>query len=156
MRRAGLQLVAALGASAVAAAVGALGSRGAPETYPELQKPRWAPPASVFGPVWTVLYADMGVAAWRLSRRDDARVTLSLHAAQLALNAAWPAAFFSARSRRVSLAVIVALDLAVTAEIAAAARRDRLAAALLVPYLGWTLFATALNVAVRPTVAARD
>ena len=149
MKRSAFQLVGALGASAVAAAIGGLGSRRAPETYRALDKPRWAPPPWVFGPVWTVLYADMGLAAWRLCRTDNARTPLALHAAQLVLNAAWPAAFFGARSRRGSLAVIAALDVVVAAEIVAAARRDRVAAALLVPYLGWTAFATALNAAVR-------
>ena len=149
MKRSAFQLVGALGASAVAAAIGGLGSRRAPETYRALDKPRWAPPSWVFGPVWTVLYADMGLAAWRLCRTDNARTPLALHAAQLVLNAAWPAAFFGAGSRRGSLAVIAALDVVVAAEIVAAARRDRVAAALLVPYLGWTAFATALNAAVR-------
>lgn len=91
----------------------------------------------------------MGIAAWRLWRTGSARTPLALHAAQLVLNAAWPAAFFGAGSRRGSLAVIAALDVVVAAEIVAAARRDRVAAALFVPYLGWTAFATALIAAVR-------
>jgi tryptophan-rich sensory protein len=95
----------------------------------------------------------MAVAAWRLSRAPAARTPLTLHAVQLALNAAWPVAFFGARSKRVSVAIIVALDLAVGAEIATAERRDRVAAALLAPYLAWTLFATALNIAVEPADA---
>lgn len=154
MKRSRGKLLGALGASAVAAAIGGLGSRSAPETYRALDKPRWAPPPWVFGPVWTLLYADMGVAAWRLWRRDNARTPLALHAVQLALNASWPAAFFGAGSRRGSLAIICALDVAVAAEIVTAARRDRVAAALLLPYLGWTLFATALNAAVRPRASA--
>lgn len=91
----------------------------------------------------------MGVAAFRLGRRS-ARATLRLHVAQLALNAAWPLAFFSARDKRVSLGVIVALDGLVAAELASAARRDAVAAGLLTPYLAWCLFATALNAAVSP------
>ena len=91
----------------------------------------------------------MGVAAWRLWRTGSARTPLALHGAQLVLNAAWPGTFFGTRSRRASLAVIVALDAAVAAEIVTARRHDRVAAALLVPYLGWTLYATALNRAVR-------
>ena len=151
MRRSLLELACSLGASAAAAAVGGLGSRRAPEVYGTLDKPSWAPPSWLFGPVWTLLYADMGIAAWRLRRTGTARTPLALHGAQLLLNAAWPAAFFGAGSRRASLTVIVALDLALGAEIAAAARHDRLAAALLGPYLAWTLYATALNAAVRRT-----
>src|SRR5690349_3388754 len=140
---------AAFGGSAAAAVLGGLGSRRAPQVYDELDKPSWAPPAEVFGPVWSLLYTSMGVAAWRLWRSGSARTPLVLHGVQLGLNAAWPACFFARRSRRASLAVIVALDLAVGAEIVTARRHDRLASALLAPYLAWTLFATALNATVR-------
>lgn len=143
-------LLGAFGASAAAAVLGGLGSRRAPEVYAELEKPSWAPPPGVFGPVWSLLYASMGLAAWRLWRTGSARTPLALHGAQLALNAAWPAAFFARRSRGASIAIIVALDVAVAAEIASARRHDRLASALLAPYLAWTAFATALNIAVRP------
>jgi tryptophan-rich sensory protein len=146
-----LGFAGAFGGSAAAALVGGLGSRGAPEVYGELDKPSWAPPARVFAPVWTLLYASMGVAAWRLSRTGTARTPLALHAVQLSLNAAWPAAFFAGRSRRASLAIIAALDVAIGAEILTARRHDRLSSALLGPYLAWTVFATALNAAVRPS-----
>ncbi|HET9076864.1 MAG TPA: TspO/MBR family protein [Acidimicrobiales bacterium] len=136
--------------SLLAAGVGGLGARKAPAVYGRLDKPRWAPPASLFGPVWTALYAAMAVSLWRARRADPDRSggLAALHAGQLALNAAWPWAFFSARSRPASLGVIAALDVAVAAEVVVAGRRDRVAAALLVPYLGWSLFATALTVAV--------
>lgn len=139
--------VLAAGGSLAAAAVGGIGARRAPEVYGQLDKPAWAPPAGVFAPVWSALYTMMGVAAFRLARRS-ARGAVGLHATQLVLNAAWPVAFFSGRDRRVSLGVIVALDALVAAEVAAAARRDAVAAGLLAPYLAWCLFATALNAAV--------
>jgi tryptophan-rich sensory protein len=130
----------------LAAGLGGLGSRRAPSTYARLDKPSWAPPASTFGPVWTALYATIAVAGWRAyTASPGAR---GLHLAQLALNAAWPGVFFSARDKRASLALIAALDAAVAAEVAVLGRDDRLAAALLTPYLGWCGFATALNAAV--------
>jgi tryptophan-rich sensory protein len=137
-----------LSASALAAVVGGLGSRDAAEVYGRLEKPGWAPPAGVFGPAWTVLYTAIGVAGGRLAHAADPVVPLALHGVQLALNAAWSPLFFAARRRRAALLVVAALDATVAAEIVAAVRRDRVAAALLVPYLGWTLFATALNAAV--------
>ncbi|MGH3228902.1 MAG: TspO/MBR family protein [Streptosporangiaceae bacterium] len=142
-------LAAFLGASAATAGVGSLGSRRAPEQYGRLVKPRWAPPAEVFGPVWSVLYAAIGLAGWRAWRSGGGAAALALHGVQLALNAAWPAAFFAAGARRRALAVNVALDAAIAAEIAAVWRRDRLAAAVLTPYLAWSLYATALTAAVR-------
>jgi translocator protein len=141
-RRLAFALLPVLGA----AGIGGLGSRGAPSTYARLDKPGWAPPASTFGPVWSALYATIAVAGWRAyTASSGAR---GLHLAQLALNAAWPGVFFSAREKRVSLLVIAALDVAVAAEVAVLGRDDRLAAALLTPYLGWCGFATALNAAV--------
>ena len=139
--------VLAAGSSVAAAAIGGIGARRAPEVYGKLDKPVWAPPAGAFGPVWTALYAAMGVAAFRLARRS-ARTALRLHAAQLAINAAWPLAFFSVRDKRVSLGMILVLDALVAAEVAAAAREDPVAAGLLAPYLAWCLFATALNATV--------
>jgi tryptophan-rich sensory protein len=143
-----------VGGSALAAGIGSIGARSAARVYPRLDKPAWAPPAGAFGPVWTLLYAAVGLAGWRLWRRQAPAALLGVHAGQLALNAAWPIAFFTLRSRPASLAVIGALDLAVAAEILAVVRRDPATAALLTPYLLWCLFATALNAAVHDPRAA--
>jgi translocator protein len=138
---------------AAAAGLGGLGARGAAETYGRLRKPSWAPPARVFGPVWSALYVMIGAAGWRLCVTGS-RPTKSLHLAQLALNAIWPIAFFAIRDERASLVVIVLLDGAVATEVAILASEDRPAAALLVPYLAWSGFATALNAAVSDPGAA--
>jgi tryptophan-rich sensory protein len=132
-------LVFGAGGSAAAAALGSVGSRGAPDVYGRSRKPSWAPPAAVFGPVWTVLYTAIGVAGTRLWRREARPAVLGLHIGQLALNAAWPFTFFAARNRRAAIAVTAALDAAIGAEIVAVVRRDPVAAALLAPYLAWTL-----------------
>jgi tryptophan-rich sensory protein len=129
-----------------AAGLGGLGARGAASTYGRLAKPRWAPPASAFGPVWGALYAAIAVAGWRT--HPSSPLARRLHLAQLTLNAAWPGVFFGARDKRASLAVIALLDATVAAEVAVLDRRDPAAAALLTPYLGWCGFATALNAAV--------
>ena len=81
-----------------AAGLGGLASRDAAETYGRLSKPTWAPPAAVFGPVWTLLYTGIAVAGWRLYDAGSPRPK-RLHLTQLALNAAWPAAFFGAREK---------------------------------------------------------
>lgn len=137
---------------AAAAGLGGLGARRAPLTYAELEKPAWAPPASVFGPVWSVLYVSVAAAGWRLAGTGSRRIK-TLHLAQLALNGAWPIMFFEVRDKRASLVVIALLDLALSFEVAEARSQDRLVAQLLMPYLGWSVFATALNAAVSdPTV----
>jgi len=103
--------------------------------------------------VWTAWYAGTAVAGW-LMYPDASRGTKRLHLTQLALNAAWPMAFFGVRDKRSSLAVIAALDALLATEIAVVRRDTPVAAALLSPYLAWTGFATALNAAVsEPTKA---
>src|SRR5690606_30209353 len=77
----------------IAAAIGSMASIQAGSFYQQLVRPEWAPPADVFGPVWTVLYALMAIAAWLVWRTAgsfaDARTALTLYVVQLALNALW-------------------------------------------------------------------
>jgi translocator protein len=143
VRRWGFAVVPVVGA----AGVGGLGARSAPQTYRRLRKPVWAPPATVFGPVWTVLYITNGIAGWRIFA-NATRAVRSLHLLQLALNAAWPITFFGVRDKRTSLVVIALLDSALAAEIQQLRRQDATAAGVLVPYLVWSGYATALNAAV--------
>lgn len=134
----------------VAAAIGGMGSAGAPEFYGLLDRPAWAPPAWLFGPVWTILYAGMGVAAWLVWRErptagDRLRVPLALFLVQLAVNALWSWVFFVWQSGALATLNILLLDLLVIATILAFRRIRPLAAALLLPYLAWIAFATALT-----------
>jgi translocator protein len=130
-----------------AAALGGLGAKDAPEVYARLAKPQWAPPASAFGPIWSVLYLATGIAGWRLYRSASGR-TKTLHLVQLSLNAAWPAVFFGVRDKRSSLVIIALLDCALAAEVASLRHEDSVSASLLLPYLVWSAFATALNASV--------
>lgn len=116
--------------------------------YPTLVKPAFAPPSWLFGPVWTTLYLLMGVAlylVWRSDRGRLRRVALAAFGVQLVLNAAWSLVFFGSREIFGGLVVIIALLVSILVTIAAFARIDRRAAILLVPYLLWVGFATALN-----------
>ena len=115
--------------------------------YRALDRPAWAPPGAVFGPVWITLYTLMGIAAWRVWRSDapTRRTALTWFAIQLVLNAAWTPVFFGAKSLGGGLVVILALLGCIVMMLAAYARISRLAAALTVPYLLWVGFATALN-----------
>lgn len=121
--------------------------------YASLAKPAWTPPTWVFGPAWTILYAMMAVAAWRLWRRlgarpRESRRALVLFAVQLALNLSWTPVFFGMQRPDLALVVILFLWVAIAATIVAAWKACKTAAALLVPYLAWVTFATALNAAI--------
>lgn len=116
--------------------------------YATLEKPAWNPPDWVFGPVWTTLFAMMGVAAWLVWRRAGlagARAAFTLFALQLGLNVGWSYLFFAAQQPGWALVELVGLWLAIAATIAAFARHSRPAAWLLTPYLAWVTFAGVLN-----------
>lgn len=135
----------------VAAAIGGAASVQAGPFYAQLVRPAWAPPASVFGPVWTVLYALMGIAAWLVWRATDlraARFPLALFLVQLMLNALWSWLFFGWHRGALAFADIVLLALAIVATVIAFWRISRLAGSLLIPYLLWVIFASALNYSV--------
>ncbi|PSC76292.1 translocator -like [Micractinium conductrix] len=114
--------------------------------YPTLKKPSWQPPNWIFGPVWTVLYAAMGVAAHRVWQAGGGPLPLGLYAAQLALNFAWSPLFFKTHNLKAATIDITALVGVLGATIYEFSKVDTLAAQLLIPYLGWVSFATALTI----------
>lgn len=141
-------LVGWLISSFIAAAIGGAASIQAGPFYMQLARPDWAPPPSIFGPVWTVLYALMGVAAWLVWRAGGfraARAALTLFLVQLALNALWSWLFFGWHRGALAFADILALWVLIVATLIAFWRIRPLAGALLVPYLLWVSFASALN-----------
>lgn len=133
----------------LAAALGALASVQAARFYAQLARPAWAPPAGVFGPVWTLLYLSMAVAAWLVWRQPHrSRAALALFVVQLAANALWSWLFFAWHLGAWAFAEVVLLLVLIGATVAAFWRVDRRAAALMLPYLGWVAFASALTWAV--------
>jgi len=158
MTRSWLGLIGWLLVSLAAGAVGALATRNAREFYAGLVRPNWAPPGWLFGPVWTVLYLMMGVAAWLVWREQGwkgAAVSLSLFLVQLAVNALWSWLFFAWRRGGLAFAEILVLAGLIVATALAFARVRTLAAVLLIPYLGWVTFAAALNYAIWRANAGR-
>ncbi len=120
--------------------------------YPTLAKPGFTPPDWVFAPVWTVMYALMGIAAfliWRCGTgRTRVRTALAAFGAQLLLNGGWSFAFFGARSPTLGLLVIVSLWIALAWTVDRFFRIRPAAGWLLVPYLAWVTYALALNAAI--------
>jgi len=116
--------------------------------YATLNKPWFTPPNYLFPIAWNTLYALMAISLWRLweaSRGDARRRAITLFLIQLAVNLAWPWIFFGAESMRGGLVTILVLDVAVVMTFLAAWKVDRFAAGLLLPYLLWIGYATALN-----------
>lgn len=133
-----------------AAGIGAVASMQADVFYKGLTLPSWAPPASVFGPVWTVLYGAMAVAAWLVWRKGGwakRQKVLTLFLAQLAVNALWSWLFFHWQRGGWALVDIIVLWLLIVATLIGFWRISRGAGLLMVPYLAWVSFASALNLA---------
>jgi tryptophan-rich sensory protein len=144
-------LVCWLLVSFVAAAIGAAASIQAANFYAQLQQPFWAPPAQVFGPVWSCLYLLMGIAAWlvwREEKKPSKRAALALFVIQLGFNALWSWLFFRWHLGALAFADVLLLLALILATLMSFWRIRPLAGALLLPYLLWVSFATALNYAV--------
>lgn len=144
-------LVGWLVVSFIAAGIGGAASIEAGPFYTQLVRPEWAPQPSIFGPVWTLLYALMGISAWlvwRIAGFRTARTALTLFLVQLALNALWSWLFFGWHRGALAFADILLLWALIAATLIAFWRVRPLAGALLAPYLLWVTFACALNYSV--------
>ena len=136
--------------SFAAAGIGGIATSSAPEFYATLSRPSWGPPASVFGPVWTVLYALMATAAWlvwREGQRARVHFPLTVFAVQLALNALWSWLFFAWQRGSLAQIEIIVLLAVIALTIVAFWRVRPLAGVLLLPYIAWVAYATALTFA---------
>lgn len=141
-------LLAWLAITFAAAGIGAIASSSAAEFYAMLRLPSWAPPASVFGPAWTLLYVMMAFAAWtvwRVRGTSTAPRTLALYVVQLVVNALWSVLFFGMRLGVAAFADVVLLFLLVGATTVAFWRVRTLAGVMMLPYLAWVGFACALT-----------
>lgn len=135
----------------IAAGIGALATVDASTFYKQLDRPEWAPPASVFGPVWSTLYLMMGISAWLVWReRARTHVTgaLALFVVQLGANALWSWLFFAWHKGAFAFAEVVLLWILIAATACSFWRLSRWAGVLLLPYLAWVGFATTLTWAI--------
>lgn len=145
-------LICIVGTLAVGSLSGLATASSIETWYATLEKPSFNPPNWIFGPVWTLLYVLMGIAAgmvWN-ARHDQGQVrsALRLYIIQLALNATWSLVFFSLRSPAGAVVNIVLLLIAIVLCIRAFRVVRPRAAYLLYPYLAWVSFATVLNASV--------
>jgi tryptophan-rich sensory protein len=152
----GRALLALFGFLVVCFAVSAIGgwmTAGSVDTwYRALAKPSFNPPDWIFAPVWSVLYAMIALAGWRVWRRTGfvgrGSAALAAWGVQLVLNLAWSCVFFGLRNPGAALMVILALLAAIVVTLMLMRRVDRPAALLFVPYLLWVGFATVLNASI--------
>jgi tryptophan-rich sensory protein len=135
---------------AVAGVSGSWTASEVPGWYRTLARPAIAPPDWVFGPVWTLLYALMAIAAWRVWESPASPLRtwgLALFLAQLLLNFAWSWIFFHHHALGAALTEIVVLWVAIGAITLVFGRISPAAAWLMAPYWAWVTFASVLNAA---------
>jgi len=144
-----LTLVGFLGLCFLVAGVGSWFTTPALDNwYAMLRKPAWTPPNWLFGPVWSILYISMAIAAWlvwRERRVEKVRLPLGLFFLQLALNGIWTGLFFTLQNPRAAFFDIVVLWGMIVVTLVYFWRVSVAAGWLLAPYLSWVTFAVALN-----------
>lgn len=117
--------------------------------YQTLIRPDLAPPDWVFAPVWTTLFALMGISVFLIWEKSvsnkGARFALFVFACQLLLNLLWSMIFFGLQSPGWALLEIGILWIAITTTILLFHKISRLASLLLIPYILWVTFAVYLN-----------
>ncbi|MDG1874938.1 MAG: tryptophan-rich sensory protein [Mariniblastus sp.] len=136
-----------------AAAIGGWATAGSvtSDWFVELSKPSWNPPNWLFGPVWSVLYFMMSVAAWLVWKKSglkNAKLELGWFGAHLLLNVAWSVLFFGMQAPGWAAIEIIILWVSIAMTIVLFFRHSKLAAYLLTPYLAWVSFATFLNLTI--------
>ena len=129
--------------------VGILGSiftvRAIPTWYARLRKPTFSPPNWLFGPVWTILYALQGIAAYLVFQQTGNGPAFELFIIQLLLNACWTPLFFGAKRIGAAFAEIIVLLIFIVVTTTLFFSVNAIAGWLMVPYAAWVAFATMLN-----------
>lgn len=148
-----LNIGALIGWIAASQSAGIIGSfftvSAIPGWYQLLQKPAWNPPGWVFGPVWTLLYTLMGIAAYRIwklgMRKKQVRQAIILFSLHLGVNALWSIIFFGFQDILMAFLEIMILLGLIVKIVVRFYKLDKAAAYLLIPYLVWVSFATFLT-----------
>lgn len=115
------------------------------EWYAGLEKPPWNPPGWVFGPVWTLLYILMGIAAWMVWKGQGFSIPIYIFLFQLALNALWSYLFFGINRPDLAFIEIAVLWVFILFTMVLFWKVRTAAGVLFIPYLLWVSFASVLN-----------
>jgi len=131
------------------ALVGWLANKNSQSEYTKLEKPKFSPPPTLFPIVWTGLYAEMGLARYRVAEKVDQAGAesraLPAYNTQLGLNLLWSFLFFKYNLRGTALVEIMIMLGAILMTTYKFYEEDRLAGLMMTPYIGWVSFASVLN-----------
>lgn len=128
--------------------IGYFANRDTQEQYAKLEKPSFSPPGMAFPIAWTALYTTMGIASYRVEMKQDPTekdAALPLYDVQLGLNFLWSFLFFKWNLRGTALLEMTVMLGAIALTAYEFNKTDRTAGALMIPYIGWVMFALTLN-----------
>ena len=120
-------------------------AKAIPTWYAKLNKPSFSPPNWIFGPVWTLLYALQGIAAYIIFQYPGGNTAISLFVIQLGLNAFWTPLFFGAKKLGWAFAEILLMLFFILITVVSFFKIDSGAGWLMLPYAAWVSFASLLN-----------
>ncbi len=149
----GLTLLICLSAPLLIGSIGGIATASNINTwYALLNKPSFNPPNYLFGPVWTLLYTFMAIAAYLVWRRvqfnKKGHAFWHVYWTQLILNTLWSILFFGLKFTGLAFIEIIAMWYFILRSIEEGAKIDKWSAYLLYPYLAWVSFASLLNLAI--------
>ena len=134
-------IVAYLGSSVTTPSIGSW--------YATLNKPAFSPPNWIFAPVWTLLFLLMGIASYLVwKKQKKIKTPLKLYGVQLILNFLWSYLFFGLNRPDLAMADIILLWIFIFLTLKSFYKVNKLAGALLIPYILWVSFASILNFAI--------
>jgi tryptophan-rich sensory protein len=144
------RLIISLALPQLAGIVGSLFTTSAiPTWYATLQRPSFSPPNWLFGPAWITLYVLMGVSVYliwqKVEKTKKARGAMWLFWIHLFFNAIWSIIFFGLQNPGLAFINIIIIWLLIVALMIKFWNINRWATYLLIPYLLWVSFASALN-----------
>lgn len=144
------KLIFSLAVPLLVGGISGLMTRNSVEVFESLIKPPFAPPAWIFGPVWTVLYLLMGISLYRVLKEKDSDIqkALILFGVQLFLNFIWSPIFFILNLRLLAFIIILILTLFVVLTAKNFYKIDKLSGLLFIPYIIWLVFASILNLSI--------
>jgi len=148
-----VKLVVSIIACQCAGFIGSLATTpNIPTWYAALEKPFFTPPSWLFAPAWITLYLLMAIAAFLIWRKglgeEGVKCALIVFLVQLVLNSLWSVVFFGLQSPLYGMVVIIALWIAILLTIIKFFRLSTAAGWLMIPYILWVSFASALNISI--------
>ena len=113
--------------------------------YSEILLPSFNPPSWIFGPVWTILYIFMSIAAWSAWMKTADKKILQIYFVHLFFNSIWSVIFFGFHQILIALIDLIIILIFITWLMKIYYQVNKISFLLMTPYLLWSSYALILN-----------